>query len=140
MMNQTISKLNRFLMSVSTAMFAHLCASAAVERVDGIDWCYEVSHGEASLQRNGSDPCVASSTTGNVTVPAVLGGCPVTDIGFGAFRGCSTISGVTIASSVKTIGNYAFSGCAGLQSISLPLGVEVIAKPSSVELSGDSVA
>ena len=41
----------------------------------------------------------------------------VTEIGCGAFGGCSSLTSVNIPSSVTSIGKYAFFYCSGLKSI-----------------------
>ncbi|MEG2541045.1 MAG: leucine-rich repeat domain-containing protein, partial [Clostridia bacterium] len=55
------------------------------------------------------------------TIPA-----SVTNIGYGAFYGCSSLTSVTIPASVTTIGGSAFSGCIKLTSITIPAGVTSI--------------
>ena len=50
----------------------------------------------------------------------------VTEIGFSAFRGCSSLSSVVIPSSVKKIGTWAFDGCTSLSSVSIPSSVAEI--------------
>ncbi len=47
----------------------------------------------------------------------------VTAIGFGTFRGCSSLSSVVIPEGVATIGPYAFQGCSSLASVTIPEGV-----------------
>lgn len=44
----------------------------------------------------------------------------VTDIGYGAFRECSTLKRIIIPNSVAYIGSEAFNGCDGLTSINVP--------------------
>ena len=54
----------------------------------------------------------------------------VTDIGHGAFEGCSGLSSITIPGSVTNIGHSAFYGCSGLFSIAIPnsvTGIEAFA-------------
>ena len=41
----------------------------------------------------------------------------VTTIGSSAFRGCNSLTSITIPDSVTTIGDYAFSGCSGLKGV-----------------------
>lgn len=47
----------------------------------------------------------------------------VTSIGKSAFRGCDSITNVSIPSSVTNIGDYAFYGCDGITSIEIPNNV-----------------
>lgn len=85
--------------------------------VDGITWTYTVKNGEASLGSGYGTPAVATSTTGNITIPSTLDGYRVTSIGYYAFYGCSGLESVTIGEGVATIENYAFLNCNKLTSI-----------------------
>lgn len=51
---------------------------------------------------------------GDVTIPSTINNLPVTTIGAGAFRFCSSLTNVTIPSSVINIGEQAFAYCNGL--------------------------
>ena len=50
----------------------------------------------------------------------------VTGIGYGAFRGCDSLTSVTIPESVMSIGKNAFMGCSGLKSVTIPPSVTKI--------------
>ncbi|MBQ3097562.1 MAG: leucine-rich repeat domain-containing protein, partial [Kiritimatiellae bacterium] len=82
--------------------------------VDGITWTYTVANGKASIG-NGSSASRAVSvlTSGGVTIPDSLGGCPVVSIRSCAFDNCSSLTSVTVPSSVTSIDSYAFPGCSG---------------------------
>ena len=111
--------------------------AAGTETVDGITWNYTVSGGEASIGNTGS-AAVPTSTTGEITIPATLGGCPVTSIGSHAFSDCRKrsrflsriccrgLTSVTIPDSVTSIGPSAFYGCSGLTSVTIPSSVTSI--------------
>ena len=86
-----------------------------METVDGISWCYWISDGKASIEY-GSE----GDLSGDITIPATIGGCPVTSIGGSAFEGCGDIVSVTIPDGVTRIVNYAFLGCNGLARVTIP--------------------
>ena len=54
-----------------------------------------------------------------VTIPSIIDGYKVTEIGLSTFRGCTGLTSVTIPSSVTEIGGGAFSGCTGLKNITV---------------------
>jgi hypothetical protein len=53
-----------------------------------------------------------------LTIPEMLEGLPVTQIGYGAFKSKTNLTSVTIPNSVGAIYGEAFLGCSGLKSIS----------------------
>ena len=61
----------------------------------------------------------------HVTVPATIGGCPVTSIEEAAFRN-TAVSSVVLPDSVTKIGWFAFADCKSLTSITLPASVSTI--------------
>ena len=61
------------------------------------------------------------SSLTSITIPE-----GVTSIGDDAFRGCSSLTSVTIGNGVTSIGNSAFYGCSGLTSIVIPNSVTSI--------------
>ncbi len=63
---------------------------------------------------------------GDITIPAEIGGYPVTAIGKDAFRNCSGIYSVVIPDSVITIGDYAFYNCYYLRGVTLGKNVTTI--------------
>ena len=59
----------------------------------------------------------------------------VTTIGYAAFRGCSSLTSVTIPDSVTSIGYEAFSGCSSLTSVTIPNNVTTIGYAAFVNCS-----
>ena len=82
------------------------------EFVEGVEWVYDVGNGQATVTD-------VLATSGVVSVPAVLGGCPVTAIGERAFGAATGLTGVTLPDSVRRFGDYAFAGCRGLATLAI---------------------
>lgn len=59
----------------------------------------------------------------NVSIPTVIEGIKVTQIGDSAFRACGKMTNVNIPTSVTSIGDGAFNGCSELTSINIPASV-----------------
>ena len=102
------------------AVFVSTVAKAATETVNGYTWTYEVSGDSVSVEG------ISPKPTGSLTIPSTLGGKPVTEIGYGAFWDCTSLTSVTIPSSVTSIGGGAFSGCGSLTSVTISEGVTSI--------------
>ena len=64
--------------------------------------------------------CSDNTVLTSVTMNSVI------SIGEGAFRGCTSLSGVNIPSSVTVIGEAAFRGCTSLTSVDIPSSVTEI--------------
>jgi len=130
--------------------FVSLLAESAFcdsELIGDIEWRYTKNVGCASV--GGGDynsKAIPYSTAGDILIPSMLGGYPVTgianyafsgcwnvtratipygvtSIGDSAFQDCSNMSSVAIPQTVVTIGDYAFAYCGDLESVSLPSGV-----------------
>jgi len=134
------------LISTFALALAAIVARAATETVDGVTWSYTVSGNQATV--TGASPCV-----GEMTVPDMLGECPVTAIEYKAFLQKNEISKMTLPATVKSIGSYAFYSCSALTDINFPEGLmtigyeafyncsalQSIALPDSVTALGDDV-
>ena len=93
------------------------CALGEKETVDGIEWWYEVT----DMRLIGPTDI---SLSGDVVLPAVLGGKPIKAIASHAsFSSCTGLTSVTIPDSVTSIGDYAFGGCTGLTNVTFGIGV-----------------
>ena len=106
----------RFLSAALAAMLLPAAATGETEVVNGITWTYTIRGGQATL----SDDAVPRSTSGIITIPSILGGCPVTAIGNYAFSGHDGLTSVIIPYGVTSIGDDAFSYCWDLSSVTIP--------------------
>lgn len=102
------------LFSTSPIGAMRLTASAA--EIEDI-YTYTVASDGATIQG------VIKTVSGDVTVPAMLGGYPVVSIGNYAFSSCSNITSVVIPEGVKSIGYQAFYSCTALTSVTMPASV-----------------
>ncbi|MBQ4199147.1 MAG: leucine-rich repeat protein [Kiritimatiellae bacterium] len=99
------------------------------EVIDGVTWYYLINEtnglyngpATATIARKDAQgnyiPAVSPSLTGEVTIPATLGGYPVVRIGEKALNGLADITSVTIPADVTSIDFAAFAWCAGLESV-----------------------
>ncbi len=99
---------------------------AATETVNDIEWTYQVVNGEATIGTGFRSSAIPSSTNGAISIPASLGGYPVTSIGNYTFSSCRNLTSVTIPDSVTSIGSYAFFYCSNLTSVTIPSSVTSI--------------
>ncbi|MBR6529866.1 MAG: leucine-rich repeat protein [Clostridia bacterium] len=83
-------------------------------------YTYTVSKGEATVTK--CDREVA----GDVQIPAVIDGYPVTEIAEEAFSECEELTSVKIPEGVRVIGPNAFYSCSGLLSVTVPNSVTSI--------------
>ena len=131
-----------------------MLALAGEEWVNGFCWSYAISNGEAEITRgshgvkgvviasvavSGADllPSASSSSQTipaetaetSISIPSVLGGCPVVRIGNCAFQNCTWMkTKAVIPSTVTSIGECAFENCSGLTSVSIPSSVVQIGR------------
>ena len=98
-------------------------ASVNWEVVDGVRWEYSVNDdGSACIGSKEADEYTTTATdaTGNVVIPAKLGGRRVSSIGSYAFFGCKKITSITIPEGVMEIGGCAFMNCSSLKEVKIP--------------------
>ena len=133
--------MRNFILSALLLASAFQTAMGAVEG----QWTYIVENGGATI--------TASTATGAVTIPSVLGGYAVkkvgngwpsifgagntsvtrvvipnsvTSIGDSAFQECTNLASITIGNGVTSIGRWAYYGCTSLTSITIPNSVTSI--------------
>ena len=104
------------------ALLLPATASAYDFEVDGI--YYKVNGNEVTVTYKGYyESDYQNDYSGNVAIPATVtyNGTTysVTSIGYGAFYGCSGLTGVQIPNSVTSIGDRAFFNCNGLSSLTV---------------------
>ena len=68
-----------------------------------------------------------------LTVPAEIGGLPVTKIGAGAFRYCQNVTEITLPESVTEIGTESFKSCFQLKSVRLSSAITEIPENAFLE-------
>ena len=111
------SPLHPLLPALAALLILPLSTFADMEVVDGIEWSFSVTDGEATVLS------AAEGASGAISIPSTLGGCPVTRIGNCAFCFCSELTSITIPNNVTSIGDHAFFGCSGLTSITVPYAI-----------------
>ena len=67
-----------------------------------------------------------TTATGELVIPNIIGGNPVTSIANFTFSQCGNLESITIPDSVNSIGTFAFFNCTSLTSITIPEGVTSI--------------
>lgn len=89
---------------------------------DGVLFSYQIREGVAVLVGAGYswESSIPRMIAGSVTIPIRLGDCPVTVIGWGAFRDCSGLTSISMPDGVTNVEYYAFDGCSSLTSITIP--------------------
>ena len=104
-----------------------LASHAATEVANGVKWTYSVVGGEARIYAGDRTAAIPTETAGNITVPASLGGYPVTSVGSWAFYGCNRLLKVDMSgcSSLTKIDDNAFNGCS-LVHVEIPTIVDTI--------------
>ena len=119
--------------TANVTYYAHWTSTAPVpekgswtDTGTGITWYYETLDGKATIIKGDGEVAVSPAPSGVLTIPATLGGCPVTAIGYWAFYDCDGLTGVEFPSTLTAIGNRAFMGCNSLASIDLPASVTSI--------------
>lgn len=107
-------------LSVGGIMFTTAPLVADTETMDsGYTWTYRIVDGEVEITSGGTSSAVSPQLGSDISIPSILGGCPVTRIGDYALMGIQ-FSSLTIHEGVKSIGNHAFCGIGSVSYVSLP--------------------
>ena len=102
-----------------------LAGEIRTTEVNGISWTYEIINEEektARLRMNGGSPTIPNDITGIVTIPSIIDGYTITQIGLSSFATCK-ITSVEIPDSITTIENLAFASCTKLTTLTIPTSV-----------------
>lgn len=113
-----ISKINFVLLGIMI-MTIFFCCSTEVQAAQAGDYTYSITDDKATITKY-------KGSGGDVTIPSILGGFPVTNIGYGAFSGCKELTTINIPQGVTSIGDMAFNNCIGLTIVNMPQGVKSI--------------
>ena len=96
------------IVAAAGAMLGAAAAFADEEKVGDYTWSYRIANGEAEIYENDSACAIYPTPVGDIQIPASLGGCPVTAVGFGVLASSVYMTSVTMPKSVRTIGERAF--------------------------------
>ena len=95
-----------------------------------VKWKYSVVDGGAVIT-------ATTQKSGNVTIPDVLNGYPVTGIANNVFKGCDGLTSVTVPGSVTNIGDCAFTENRNLHRIVLPVWLKGLIDESACSGNAD---
>lgn len=131
--------LNLFLLTLLLSAFCIKTSAIKVENSDGKIIYYSFINGNTELEVTHQD-YNDIKYSGDIVIPeSVTYGSktyPVTSIGSEAFKGCTSLSSITIPNSVTSIGSYAFSSCSGLTSVTIGNSVTSIGYSAFSSCSG----
>ena len=107
----------RFLIKIIIAVMLLSCAlfndNGYAEEKENEDYTYVEKNSKITITKyKGKET--------ELTIPNIIDGKPVVEIGENAFSNCSSLTNIEIPSGVTSIGDYAFSNCSSLRSIEIP--------------------
>ena len=109
---------------------AHGVPFEAIEAAEAPDLSDYVGDDPAGYEYQIEDgACVITGYTGaggNIAIPAMIDGAPVTTVRWGAFSGNDALTGVKFPPTLRVIEDYTFAYCEHLEAIELPEGLERI--------------
>ncbi len=111
--------MKRLIFIVSVILLMGIYPVQAQENTYDI-YTYTVSDGKATIID------VDENAVGEIVIPSMLDGYPVTEIGYMSFQSCGGITAVTIPDGVNRINAYAFNCCITLSEVKIPDSVTEI--------------
>ena len=114
------------VMLVVVALLQPWTAFAEIYSDDkGINWCYQRKGNVVVIQNVGDIPKYRSAidpdeAVGPISVPDIIDGRQVVEIGEGAFTNCTQMISVIIPEGVAAIATNAFVGCSSLSNVLFP--------------------
>ena len=120
-----INQLKSLIVLSLSLYFTPAFSETWYDSTTGYTWTYFIVDGHAEIgAENGDynwyrDIAVSPSPTGELIVPSILGGCPVTVLRDYALSNTSITSAV-LPSTLIDLGNYVFLNCSRLKSVNLP--------------------
>lgn len=106
-----------------------VCMAMALTFVPGLTvWAYEETADglEYEVYNDHVEITGYSGGAAKLSIPAEIGGLPVSIIGSGAFKNCTSLTGIDMPVGITAIDSYAFYGCANLMSVDIPSSVFTI--------------
>ena len=137
-----LTKFSRAIFAIAMILSAWIPTLAHDFEVNGI--YYNFVNKTAKLvkvsYKGGSPSNTPNEYTGSIIIPQFVTYndtiYSVSEIGFNAFDGCTSLTEVTIPNSITSIRGYAFNGCTGLTSITIPNSITSIANNAFYGCSG----
>lgn len=106
-------------LAVALTVFSGVGFTVSAEEFTEGAFTYTVANGEVTIKK------ADTALSGDVVVPATLGGYPVVEIGANAFP-CVDVTSISLPNTITSIGSAAFGNCKALTSIAIPEGVKSI--------------
>ena len=121
-MKRFLSLILAFVFVISVCVSAPITITVSAISVDNLT--FELNEDGESYSIIDCDEAVS----GELIIPSIYNGLPVTSIGRGAFGECVSLENITIPDSVLSLGDWAFSNCSSLISINIPDSLMIVGK------------
>jgi len=112
--------------TANTTVYARCKDSSGVSGIPGSYIVKNIYKYTYTITNSAATITACSAIWGEITIPATLGGYPVTAIGNNVFNGFSDLTCVTIPYGVTTLGDDVFVNCTGIIKVNIPDSVTTI--------------